>query len=169
MADLARNIEIKARLPSLTAAREIAVRLATQHLGHQHQTDTYFHCSNGRLKLREIAGASAQLVWYERPDETGPKTSRYCLVSVADPAGLKQALTAALGVRTVVKKNREIFLYHNVRIHLDEVRGLGAFLEFEAVLSPADSEENGQEQVRCLKEQFGISPDDLLAESYCDF
>src|SRR5689334_1468557 len=108
MTDLARNIELKARLPSLSAARQTAVRLATQHVGHQRQIDTYFHAPQGRLKLREIEGSTAQLVWYERPDQTGPKTSHYYLVPVADPVGLKQALTAAMGVRAVVDKNREI-------------------------------------------------------------
>ena len=38
-------------------------------------------------------------------------------------------LAEALGVRSVVRKRREIYLYHNVRIHLDEVCDLGRFLE----------------------------------------
>jgi len=33
-----------------------------------------------------------------------------------------------------VSKRREIYLWHNVRIHLDAVTGLGSFVEFEAVL-----------------------------------
>ena len=56
---------------------------------------------------------------------------------IAEPALLKAALTAALGVRRVVDKRREIFLADNVRIHLDDVAGLGTFLEFEAVLDGA--------------------------------
>ena len=48
------NIELKARLRNLPAARQIAQRLATNYLGVQQQTDTYFHCTQARLKLREI-------------------------------------------------------------------------------------------------------------------
>jgi adenylate cyclase class 2 len=168
VSDLACNIELKARLSSLAAARETAVRIATQRLGHQRQTDTYFHSAKGRLKLRETSDLQAQLVWYERPDDAEPKASHYYLVPVVDPGGLKQALTAAVGVRTIVVKNREIFLYHNVRIHLDEVAGLGTFLEFEAVLAAGEPEERGQEQLRFLKQEFGIMPQDLLARSYSD-
>jgi adenylate cyclase class 2 len=128
------NIELKARLASLDAARQIARDVATESLGTEHQKDTYFHSPGGRLKLREIEGRPAQLVAYDRPNTTQPKESAYELVPVPDPEGLKRALTRVLGIRAVVDKQREIFLYHNVRIHLDQVVGLGAFLEFEAVL-----------------------------------
>jgi predicted adenylyl cyclase CyaB len=161
-----RNIELKARLADLVAARQIAQRLATKRLGTQHQVDTYFHCRAGRLKLREIDGLSSQLVWYARPDEQGPKASDYRLVPVSNPKTLKGALEAALGVRGVVEKRREVFLYHNVRIHLDEVTHLGQFLEFEAVLGPQVDDQTGHAQLDELTREFAIQPADLLSGSY---
>lgn len=161
-----RNIELKARLADLAAARQVAERLATKRLGIQHQVDTYFHCRDGRLKLREIDGLSAQLVWYSRPDEQGPKASDYRLVPVSNPKTLRAALQAALGIRGVVEKRREAFLHHNVRIHLDEVSGLGQFLEFEAVLGPHVDDRAGHAQLDDLARQFAIRPADLLCGSY---
>jgi adenylate cyclase class IV len=38
-----------------------------------------------------------------------------------------------------VSKRREIYLWHNVRIHPDAVTGLGSFVEFEAVFGRASS------------------------------
>lgn len=163
-----RNIEIKARLADLASARRVADRIATDRLGVQEQVDTYFHCRQGRLKLREIEGLPAQLIGYARPDRLGPKASDYVLAPVPDPETLKQALTATLGVRGVVRKRREIYLYHNVRIHLDEVAGRGAFLEFEAVLSPEMDDGAGQIQVEELLQTFAVGPADLLAGSYGD-
>jgi len=163
-----RNIEIKARLADLAAARRVAERIATDRLGAQVQVDTYFHCREGRLKLREIEGLPAHLIGYSRPDRLGPKASNYVLAPVPDPASLKQALSAALGVRGVVRKRREIFLYHNVRIHLDEVAGRGTFLEFEAVLSPEMDDGAGRVQVEELLQTFAIDPADLLTGSYGD-
>ncbi len=160
------NIELKARLVDLDRARRIAAELATQRLEPQHQIDTYFHCRSGRLKLRQIDGLTAQLIWYERPDREGPKASDYHLVPVPDAEALKAALAGALGIRTVVEKRREIFLWHNVRIHLDEVAGLGAFLEFEAVLSAEIDEAAGHTQVDELIGRFGIPSADLLSGSY---
>ena len=163
-----RNIELKARLGDLEAARRIALRIATKQIGTQHQIDTYFHCRDGRLKLRQIDGLSAQLVWYARADQEGPKASDYQLVPVSNPETLKAALSAGLGVRVVVEKRREIYLYHNVRIHLDDVVSLGHFLEFEAVLGPDVDDATGHEQVAHLREEFSIAKSDLLTGSYAD-
>ena len=161
-----RNIELKTRLRDPAAARAVAEAVATSRLGVQHQVDTYFHCHNGRLKLRQIDGLSAQLVWYARPDEQGPKASDYRLVPVSNPETLKAALTAALGVRGVVEKRREVFLVDNVRIHLDDVVGLGHFLEFEAVLGAHHTDAHGHAQLDRLMQQFDIQPADLLEGSY---
>jgi len=161
-----RNIELKARLRNLEAARATAAAIATGRLGTEHQFDTYFHCRQGRLKLREIEGQPAQLIWYARPDEQGPKASDYLVVPVGDAGVLKSALSAALGVRGVVEKRREVYLWHNVRIHLDEVTGLGTFIEFEAVLGPGIDDALGQSQLDDLSNRFALAPGDLLARSY---
>jgi predicted adenylyl cyclase CyaB len=160
------NIELKARLADLEGARRVARTLATSRLGMHHQVDTYFASRNGRLKLREIDGHTSQLIWYARPDDLGPKASDYQVVPVADGEAMKSALTAALGVRAVVQKRRDIYLWHNVRIHLDEVAGLGTFLEFEAVLGPGVDEAAARAQVDHLLGRFAIAPADLLAGSY---
>jgi len=163
-----RNIELKARLGDLEAARRVAASLATRRVGAQRQTDTYFHCREGRLKLREIDGGESQLVWYARPDRQGPKPSDYLLVPVGEPEGLRAALAAALGVRAVVRKRREIFLVDNVRIHLDEVERLGCFLEFEAVLGPGTDDAHGHAQLARLAAAFSVADADLQPGSYAE-
>lgn len=50
---------------------------------------------------------------------------------IADPTSLKEVLAGALGVSGSVKKTRYLFLYHQTRIHIDEVVGLGSFVELE--------------------------------------
>jgi adenylate cyclase, class 2 len=163
-----RNVELKARIDAGERVRSIAAQLATARLADQHQIDTYFVCLHGRLKLREINAQRAELIWYERPDQTEPKPCRYCRIPVADAAAVKHALQAALGVRVVVEKHREIYLFHNVRIHLDQVTGLGHFLEFEAVLGTKVTEDEGRRQVEQLQARFGIATADLLTGSYAD-
>lgn len=165
---MARNVELKARIASRDAARQIAQQIATQQLGTFRQTDTYFHTSRGRLKLREMGQHVAQLIAYHRPDAATPRGSDYDIVPVSDPESLKQALAAVLGIRAVVEKTREVFLYQQVRIHLDEVSQLGEFLEFEAVLSPTVDDAAGEAQLRWLSEQFGIRPADIVPQSYVD-
>jgi predicted adenylyl cyclase CyaB len=167
----ARNIELKARLADLNHARRIAERVATARVGIERQRDTYFVCTNGRLKLREIEGSSAQLIAYSRPDEPNAKASDYRLLTIAEAnaaTDLRELLAASLGVLVTVDKRREIFLYHNVRIHLDEVSGLGAFVEFEAVVGGAIDDAAACAQVDWLRQQFQIGADDLLSCSYGD-
>jgi adenylate cyclase, class 2 len=161
-----RNIELKARLADYDAAQRVALAIATKQLGTQHQIDTYFHCNHGRLKLRQIDGLRAELISYARADEEGPKPSDYRIVPLTNPETLKAALTEALGVRTVVQKQREIFFYHSVRIHLDKVDGLGQFIEFEAVIGPDCDEAAGHALIDSLMRHFAISSADLLTNSY---
>jgi predicted adenylyl cyclase CyaB len=163
-----RNIELKARIADIAAARRTAVSLATEYVGIERQIDTYFHCRNGRLKLREIEGAPAQLISYSRPDAGGPKPSDYDIVAVDDACRFKRLLEASLGIRVVVDKRREIFLCGNTRIHLDEVAGLGTFLEFEAVLEPSYNDHAGEVHVDQLAKHFGIAASDLVSGSYCE-
>jgi predicted adenylyl cyclase CyaB len=166
--ELRRNIELKARLRESAGARAVAESLADRPVELQMQCDTYFNCPHGRLKLREIEGQSAQLIWYDRADRAEAKESDYRLVDVADSKGLLAALTAALGVRSVVRKRRRIYWHRNVRIHLDDVDGTGSFLEFEAVLSDPADEPASRQLVDELARQFDLKSDDLLRGSYGD-
>ncbi len=163
---MARNIELKARVRDPRRALRVARQVATRHVGIQHQIDTYFVCARGRLKLRQIDNSRAELVAYERTNDLEPKPCDYHLVPVTATEELKAALTASLGIRSVVVKQRDIFLYHNVRIHLDEVEGLGSFLEFEAVLDDEHGEAEGRQMVEKLSELFGLRDEDILPGSY---
>lgn len=161
------NIEIKARCDDLSAARRIAERLATRHVGVDDQTDTYFVTRRGRLKLRRSSLSGGQLIPYLRPDQPGPKRADYQVLAVPHPDALERTLTELLGVHRVVKKRREIFLVDNVRIHLDEVEGLGSFLELEAVFDgSAESEREQRHRVAELMKALGVAESDLVDVSY---
>jgi len=163
-----RNLELKARLASLNEARRIAESLEHRRLADQHQLDTYFCCSRGRLKLREIRHVRAELIAYARPDQLMAKESCYYIIPVTEPEPLRQALAWTLGVRGRVEKHRVIYLHRNVRIHLDTVTGLGTFLELEAVIDASHDEAASQALVTSLQQLFHIVEDDLVASSYGD-
>jgi predicted adenylyl cyclase CyaB len=163
-----RNLERKFRCRDLDAVRAALPTLPTRREGVQLQTDTYFHARAGRLKLREIDGEPAVLIWYNRGDAATAKLCNYHLVPVADAILLRTALTAALGVRGVVRKRREIHHYRNVRIHLDEVESLGTFVEFEAVLSAHDDEAAAHADLEMLRGALGLVDAEELAASNVD-
>jgi adenylate cyclase, class 2 len=162
------NVEIKARCANLPAmARAIAVAGAVLESTFE-QVDTYFRVHNGRLKLRHEDGAGDELIFYRRPDDTSPKLSRYELVPVSHGQQLELILEQALGIKTVVRKRRQLWRLDNIRIHLDDVEGLGPFIEFEVEVRPGCDVAGCRAQADALLAQLGIRPADLLAGSYSD-
>ena len=162
------NIEIKARASAPAVLRETAREIAGTAPELIAQTDSFFRVSEGRLKVREFADGSGELIFYRRPDAEGPKTSDYAIAPTADGRALCRVLSAALPVRGVVKKTRLLFMAGRTRIHLDEVEGLGHYLELEVVLADGDSFKGGEAEAERLMEQLGIGTDDLVDRAYLD-
>lgn len=163
-----RNVELKAADPDPVRSLEACHRLGAEDRGVHVQRDTYFRVPAGRLKLREEEGSDPHLVAYERPDVAGRRLSRYRIVPVTDAEALGAALAETLGVEAVVRKRRRLFVWQGVRIHLDEVEGLGAFVEFEALAAPGSDLSREEEQVRMLCEAFGLAEEEAIGGSYCD-
>jgi homotetrameric cytidine deaminase len=164
-----RNVELKARDTDPAATLERALALGATDEGVLTQRDTYFERARGRLKLREQDGgreAGARLIAYVRPDDQAARTSAYRLAEVADPAALREALDAALGTLVVVEKRRRLLLYENVRIHLDEVRDLGSFVELEGVADPDSDLRREHDLVARLRDELALG--DPVAGSYSD-
>lgn len=163
------NVEIKARIPSVAALLPVAQALSDdKHLQRIHQDDSFFAVPNGRLKLRVFGDGSGELIHYLRPDDAGPKLSDYVLVPVADPDGLREALSRACGLIGRVRKHRVLVLVGATRIHLDEVEGLGAFLELEVVLRDGQTEAEGTATAQALMARLGVQPDQLVRGAYFD-
>jgi len=160
-----RNVELKGYDPDPAATLAAALALGATDHGVLHQRDTYFSARYGRVKLREQSGG-AQLIAYERADAARARPSSYHLVDVADPAALVAALDAALGVTVVVEKQRRLLIDDGVRIHLDDVAGLGAWVELEAVATPESGLAPEHAKVARLREALGITEDRVVAEGY---
>lgn len=162
------NIEIKARARDFAELRRRAEALSDGPLQIIPQVDTFFNTAQGRLKLREFGPARAQLVFYSRPDGSGPKRSDYQLFETSDPENLKAVLEPALGVRGVVRKTRYLYLVGQTRVHLDDVEGLGQFLELEVVMSEGQPDSEGQAIAQSLMRKLGVLDEDLLQGAYMD-
>jgi adenylate cyclase class 2 len=162
------NVEIKALSNDPTFVRNYLLSHNADFRGVDEQTDTYFNVPNGRLKLREGA-IENNLIFYERTDQAGPKSSHFHLVQVEDNKAMKEVLTASLGVKVVVQKKREIYYIRNVKFHIDEVPGLGSFVEIEAGNISADlSQPELKEQCDFYLKELKIAYDDLVEISYSD-
>ena len=162
------NIEIKARCANPQVLEAILKAHNARFMGIDHQIDTYFNTTNGRLKLRE-GNIENALIFYNRPNQAGPKQSDIILYKTQPQASLKAVLTQANGILAVVDKKRQIYFIENVKFHLDTVHGLGNFVEIEAI------DENGDIGYEALFAQcsfymqlFNIQEGDLMTNSYSD-
>lgn len=163
-----RNLELKAGDASPEATLEACRRLGAVDCGVLWQRDTYFNATHGRLKLREQRPGRTQLIHYHRADVPQQRESRYRILEVADVEGLRTVLTESLGIRAIVTKRRRLFLWRSVRIHLDDVEGLGAFVELEAVARPESDLESEHQLIDELRAQLTITDQRLLSESYSE-
>jgi predicted adenylyl cyclase CyaB len=163
-----RNVEIKARVHDLATLRKRLVELPASGPELLLQRDTFYSLPQGRLKLREFGDKTSELIYYQRPDKAGPKTSKYTRTPVADAASMHELLGQILETKAVVSKRREVFLTGKTRIHLDEVDGLGSFMELEIVLAADETDSDGEQIASLLMEKLGIGREDLIEQAYVD-
>lgn len=165
---MARNIEIKARVDDMDRTRRLVAQAADRGPEELTQTDTFFHVFAGRLKLRELSGSQAELIYYKRPNAPGPTESQYERAPVSDSRAFGNLLARTLGDKGQVHKERTVFWVGRTRVHLDQVRDLGTFLELEVVLDPDEPAESGVREARNLMDRFDIHEESLLSDAYVD-
>jgi predicted adenylyl cyclase CyaB len=162
-----KNLELKSKYPDVKKLRRLILELGAEYQKTMRQIDTYFVVQKGRLKLREIVGETAQLVYYERADEKSSRYSNYSVVEIIDASGFKKTMTDALGVKAVVDKRRELWMYADTRIHLDDVKSLGNFVELETVIINQTDVE-AQNEHNFVKQALGIDDAQIVPVSYSD-
>ena len=167
-----RNIEIKARIDSVDALLPRALAVAGGRPETIHQDDTFFRVPHGRLKLREFADGSAELIQYHRPDSGEARASDYVRVPVPDAAALREALARGCGLLGRVRKERVLLLVSDggftTRIHLDRVEGLGDFMELEVVLQDGQSDADGADVAGRLMQALGLGYAERISGAYLD-
>ncbi len=162
------NIEIKAKIKDHSRIRYLLESESADFKGIEHQVDTYFKVNFGRLKLRE-GDLERTLIFYDRKNQKGPKQSNIILFNITKSSTLKEILSKSLGVLVVVDKQRELYLVDNIRFHLDVVKGLGSFIEIEAVdYNGVLGREKLFKQCKYYLNLFQIPTEDLISVSYSD-
>ncbi len=162
------NIEIKAYSIDFAGQEEIAKSLSGGVPEVIFQEDIFFNVPEGRLKLRVFTQDRAELIYYNRNDQQGPKISQYVISKTNDPEGLRKILKNAYGIRNTVVKTRHLYMCGRTRIHFDKVHSLGEFIELEVVLSDLKQQIEGEKEAQTLMRQLGIKNEQLIKVAYID-
>jgi len=161
------NIEIKAPAPNPAPLEERLLALPARLQWTRRQRDVFFRVPTGYLKLRIPSEGPGELIAYEREAGSEPRPSDYDITPVADPVGMERALARSLGVRGEVSKERRLYLWRHTRIHLDEVEGLGRFVELEGVAREIPLTEARREVDQVIA-ALGLDPATFLDRPYLE-
>ncbi|XP_057666503.1 uncharacterized protein LOC130900130 isoform X2 [Diorhabda carinulata] len=164
-----RNVEIKAKVRNINDLIERANSLNPERSEIIKQYDTFYNVSHGRLKMRKFENNTGELIYYDRPDTEGPKVSTFKKASInVSIDDLTSVLEEALGIKNIVRKVRKMLLVGQTRIHIDDVEGLGHFMELEVMLHDDQSPEDGENIANELMVKLNISKQDLISGAYAD-
>jgi len=135
-----KNIELKVKIDDFKEIKSLLKKMEARHVGEMYQKDTYFNCKNGRLKIRNINNKRFELILYKRPDKINEKISDYEIFPIKPEEidSVQSSMNKRFGERIIIEKIRDLWIFRNTRIHLDEVASLGSFLELETVVENRD-------------------------------
>lgn len=158
---MAFNLELKIKIESFRKFENILKKNMAEFKGILKQKDIYYKYKHGLLKLR-IEKGTYTLIKYFR-DEHNKRWSNYELLELKgkDP---EKYLNEILTQEVVVEKSRKLYLYNNTRIHLDEVKNLGKFLELETLL--ISDRKDATKRFNEIKLLLGIENVEEIRKSY---
>jgi predicted adenylyl cyclase CyaB len=163
------NLELKVRTDSFNKVKKILTLLEAKYEGLLNQKDVYYKNGSGLLKLR-IENGRQSMIYYERNESSKNRWSNYEFLVFQD-GNAESFLSKIFDVTAVVVKKRMLYLYDNTRIHLDEVKGLGKFIELETLVinGKADAKRRFDNTAKVLgidvKEQIKKSYKDLIVKT----
>lgn len=163
-----KNFEIKVKLNDPNKTKNLVRLLCKEKKSlkqKQHQEDIYYKVNKGRLKLRIIDGKTGNLIYYFRNNESGKRVSNYTILETTTPKELNSILSSLYGVLIKVKKVRKITIIDNVRIHIDQVIGLGNYLEIEVIF---DSIKKAKKTMDDLINNLKLNEKNFIKVSYSD-
>lgn len=160
------NVDFKCELRDPGLARLALKRFGAILAAAVSHHDTYFRVPDGRLMRREAEGEPVEYVLYRRIDRAAPTVSSFTILSENEARRRLGATDPPVWVE--VRKQREIWLLADARVHVDQVEGLGWFIEIDVLVTRRRSERTCRDLIAKIREALGPCLGGLIATSYAD-
>jgi adenylate cyclase class IV len=151
---MARNVEIKAAVIDVVRVTAALATLSPEPGVLLVQEDTFFRCPGGRLK--------------SGPTTRDPRRPTTVSRRRRSPIACEPCWPAPMGSSGTCASVRTVHTVGRTRVHLDEVEGLGRFVELEVVLADGEPVERGVAEAHGLMAALGIQEDQLVSHAYLD-
>ncbi len=158
-----RNLEIKIKLDNFDSVLKTLDEINAKKTAVLRQKDVYYKHENGLLKLR-IMPARSELIYYNRNENEGDRWSDYRVLKIQNSENPEAFFDKIFEKETVVEKTRILYMYENTRIHLDEVKRLGKFLELETIVT--DTLDDAKKRFDFLVRILNLPLDKQIRKSY---
>lgn len=156
------NLELKIRLNDPDRIYKKISEINARFEGELAQTDIYYKNVKYRIKLR-LENESQTLIKYLRNEGDGERWSDFEIIKL-EQNNARKYLSDILQEEIIVEKKRKLFLYDNTRIHIDQVKGLGDFLELETLV--IKGKEDASIRFNQIKSLLTITEEKEIKKSY---
>lgn len=163
------NLEIKVATQNLEAIKDKAIKIDAKNIATLFQIDTYFLVGKKRLKIREEKDTN-YLVYYVRNNNEESKLSIYHIINAHKKLVpfIKKLLSFIFGIKVIIHKKRDLFMYKNTRIHFDDVENIGTYIELETVFNTSQKEGDLVTEHNFVINSLGLDTFEKIPNSYSD-
>jgi predicted adenylyl cyclase CyaB len=159
------NFELKTKISNCAEILERIKNIGAIYKETMNQIDYYFQIGTEKEKIREINHHTISLISYKRSEKNGRKDSNYVIKEISQEQ--KESLLKEKPLLCLVDKNRQLWMYKNTRIHIDNVVGLGNFMELETVVKDI-SKNQGLNEFKEVVKKLEIDLEETEPFSYSD-
>ncbi len=147
------EVEVKFKVDSFDQVLDKLSSMGAKFLGSHHEKDVYFTPFSEKEVLRLRYSDAGMVLTYKRIIPNDSTQSAIELESRVD--GEIESILESIGHRRVVEKekHREMYSLDKVTVNLDDVKGLGKFVELEYI----GEQQDGERILRGVSEKLGFS------------
>lgn len=160
-----KNIEIKVQIKNLKQTLLCIKRLPAEIIYSSRQTDVYFQNEKGRLKVRDSNGEKS-VIFYDRIEDGRERWSKFHFIKVETPIEWVKFFDLFMERLITVKKHRTLFHYKNTRIHVDQIKNFGNFIELETKMN--SSKKTARKEFDFLCKYLELDKGEQILKSYSD-
>ena len=167
------EVEVKVRINDVESMEKRITEQGAVYEGMIKQADEYFDFSDMRIfnsggAFRVRAADGNYRVTYKGVKKDKETTSRAEIEIAIESADKMIEILENIGFIRLckIKKKRQIYVLAGLEISLDEVEGLGSFMEMEGMANSEGEYKEKKAEIFKLLDRFGVPLEEISQKSY---